>query len=260
MADFKASPHAPAHRAEKPVTALSDRHVVVIAGSSGIGLAVAAAAAERGARVTVTGRDAARLAKAAAAIGRGTDTVVFDGTDGDEVARFFSKIGHIDHLVSCIGFSERGTLLGHAEEQARRVIEHKFWAQLRIVRQGLPVMSRDGSITLTGGTAADRAGVPHFAAFSIIGNTALGALVQGLAAEIAPVRINVVEPTVTNTPLMDILLPEQKASFFARFSATSPIGRVPQPQQVARSYIHAMESDLINGDRLRPDGGPTLVL
>lgn len=238
---------------------LEGHHVAVIGGSSGIGLAVARTAAARGARVTVTGRDPDRLAAAVAAIGASARGEAFDGTAPEEVAAFFGGCGTIDHLVSCIGFSEPGTLLGHAEDRARRVIEHKFWAQLRIVRLALPAMARDGSITLTGGTAADRAGVPHPAAFSIIGNTALGALVQGLAAEIAPVRINVVEPTVTDTPLIDVMPPERKAAYFAQFAATSPVGRVPRPDEVALSYIHAMESGLVNGDRLRPDGGPTLV-
>lgn len=241
------------------MTGLSGARVVVLGGSSGIGLAVAAEAARRGANVVIAGRDRARLATAAAKVGEGAQTEAFDATDQAALAGFFGRGGAIDHLVSCIGFSERGTLLGHAEDRARLVIEHKFWSQLRIVREAAPVMARSGSITLTGGTSADRAGVPHMAAFSIIGNTMLGALVQGLAAEIAPVRINVVEPTVTDTPLLDVLPPEAKGRYFEAFCATTPIGRVPQPEEVALSYIHAMESGLINGDRLRPDGGPTLV-
>jgi NAD(P)-dependent dehydrogenase (short-subunit alcohol dehydrogenase family) len=185
--------------------------------------------------------------------------VVFDGTDPAQVAGFFARAGHIDHLVSCIGFSERGSLLSHAEERARLVIEHKFWSQLRIVRNAVPVMTPTGSITLTGGTDADRSGVPHAAGFSILGNSLLAAMVQGMAGEIAPIRINVVEPTLTDTPLIDVLPPDAKARYFEAFAASSPIGRVPRPEEVALSYVHAMESGLVNGDRLRPDGGPTLL-
>jgi NAD(P)-dependent dehydrogenase (short-subunit alcohol dehydrogenase family) len=235
---------------------LDARHVIVVAGSAGIGAEVARQAAERGARVTITGRDPDRLAKAAASMPAAVDTAAFDGTDRAAVGRFFAEIDRIDHLASCIGFTERGTLLDHDEDRARMVFENKIWAQLFIVRTAHAKVARDGSIVLTGGTSADRAIFPHFSAFSVVGNTALGALVKGLAGEIAPVRINVVEPTLTETALVGPRTPARD-ELFARFAARSPVGRIPQPAEVARSYIHAMESGLINGDRLRPDGGPS---
>ncbi len=136
------------------------------------------------------------------------------------------------------------------------VLEHKFWAQLFIVRTAHAQIARDGSIVLTGGTSEDRAVFPHFSAFSIIGNTAVGALVKGLAGEIGPVRINVVEPTLTQTPLLGPITAAVE-ELFRKFIKSSPAAKVPQPGDVARSYIHAMESGLINGDRLRPDGGPS---
>jgi NAD(P)-dependent dehydrogenase (short-subunit alcohol dehydrogenase family) len=235
---------------------LKGRRVIVIAGSSGIGAAVARQAAEKGARVTITGRDTKRLAAAVATMPAGVETSAFDATDRAQVTQFFSQIGAIDHLVSCIGFTERGSLLEHDEARARKVFEYKFWTQLFIVRTTHRQLARDGSIVLTGGTSQARAIYPHFSAFSVIGNTALGALVKGLAAEIAPVRINVVEPTLTQTPLIGEITPAVQA-LFARFIAKSPTAKIPQPEEVARSYLHAMESGLINGDRLRPDGGPS---
>jgi NAD(P)-dependent dehydrogenase (short-subunit alcohol dehydrogenase family) len=235
---------------------LKGKRVVVIAGSSGIGAAVAQQAAEKGAKVMITGRDADRLAAAAAAMAGGVKTFAFDATDRSKVIEFFATLGSIDHLVSCVGFTERGSLLDHDEERARMVFEQKFWAQLFIVRVAHKQIARDGSIVLTGGTSEARAIYPHFSAFSVIGNTAVGALAKGLAAEIAPVRINVVEPNLTQTPLLGEITPALQA-LLARFTAKSPVARIPQPAEVARSYIHAMESGLINGDRLRPDGGPS---
>ena len=235
---------------------LVGKRVIVIAGSSGIGAEVATQAATKGAHVTITGRSMDRLEAAASSMQAGVEVAAFDATDRTQVAEFFGIYGEIDHLVSCIGFTERGTLLSHDEDRARMVFDHKLWAQLYIVRQALPHMLPEGSIVLTGGTTAGRAIYPHFSAFSVVANTALGAMVKGLAAEIAPIRINVVEPTLTNTPL--VALPAaDKEVFFARFIAKSPIARVPQPEDVARSYVHAMESRLINGDSLRPDGGPS---
>ena len=181
---------------------LAGKRVVVLAGSSGICLEVARQAMEKGAVVTITGRDSDRLTAASADLPPGVDARAFDATDRDRVTEFFAQYGPIDHLVSCIGFTEQGSLLHHDETRARKVFEHKFWAQLFIVRTAHAQIARDGSIVLTGGTSEERAIFPHFSAFSIIGNTAVGALVKGLAGEIGPVRINVVEPTLTQTPLL----------------------------------------------------------
>jgi NAD(P)-dependent dehydrogenase (short-subunit alcohol dehydrogenase family) len=235
---------------------LEGKHVVVIAGSSGIGAAVARQAAEKGARVLITGRDEERLKRAIASMPTGVESKSFDATDRTMVSEFFAQAGQIDHLVSCVGFTEQGSLLDHDEEGARKVFEHKFWAQLFIVRTAISQISRDGSITLTGGTSEDRAIVPHFSAFSVVANTAVGALVKGLAGEIAPVRINVVEPTLTQTALLGPITPAVEA-LLERFVKSSPAAKVPQPEDVARSYIYAMESGLANADRIRPDGGPS---
>jgi NAD(P)-dependent dehydrogenase (short-subunit alcohol dehydrogenase family) len=235
---------------------LNGKKIVVLAGSSGIGAEVARQSAERGAIVTITGRDPERLKSTAASMPIAVKTVAFDATDRKQVTEFFANHGAIDHLVSCIGHTERGSLLGHDEAAARRVFEHKLWAQLFIVRTAVAQVAADGSIVLTGGTSEARAIFPHFSAFSIVANTALGAMVKGLAGEIAPIRINVVEPNLTQTPLIGPITDEVKA-LFGRFIAKSPVGRIPQPADVARSYIHAMESGLVNGDRLRPDGGPS---
>lgn len=235
---------------------LADRRVVVIGGSSGIGAQVAQQAADRGAAVIITGRDRERLVAATEAMPEGVDVAAFDATDRESVVGFFSDIGPFDHLVSCLGFTERGTALAHDETGARKVFEHKFWAQLFLVRAAHEQIAHDGSIVLTSGTTAERAIVPHFSAISVVANTAVGALVKGLAGELAPVRVNVVEPTLTQTPLLGPSTPARE-EWFARFVAASPAGKVPQPADVARSYIHAMESGLINGDSLRPDGGPT---
>lgn len=235
---------------------LSGKRVVVLGGSSGIGAEVARQSVLNGAQVTITGRSAARLKEAAASMPT-VEVMAFDATDRGSVSEFFSNRTTIDHLVSCVGFTEHGTLLEHDEDRARRIFDVKVWAQLAIVRSGYKSISKGGSIVLTGGTSEDRATFPHASAFSVVANSALGALVKGLAGEVAPVRINVVEPTMTDTPLLGGLSDETRRDLFARFAAKTPIGRVPNALDVAHSYVHLMASELVNGDRIRPDGGPT---
>lgn len=235
---------------------IDGKQVVVIAASSGIGLEVARQAALRGALVTLTGRNRDRLKAAADSIGTSVTTAAFDATDRTQLSNFVQQLGRIDHLVSCIGDTEWGAFLELDEHRAREVVELKFWAQLSIVREVHRSMVKGGSITLTAGTSVDRGLLPYKAAFSVLGNTMLEVLVRGLSAEMAPVRVNLVEPTVTNTPLFSQMTEEHRRELFARFGSSLPIGRIPEPHEVARSYIHLMESDLVNGDRIRPDGGP----
>jgi NAD(P)-dependent dehydrogenase (short-subunit alcohol dehydrogenase family) len=237
---------------------LEGKHVVVISGSSGIGLEVARLASLRGARVTITGRDEVRLKSAAGSVGGDVKTAAFDATDRVALQDFCTQSDMIDHLVSCFGDTEWGSFLDLDETRAREVVEHKFWAQLAIVRAARGKIALDGSLTLTAGTVWDRAPVPIPAAFSVVGNTALEVMVRGLAGELAPIRVNLIEPTVTDTPLFADMDASAKQELFDSYAPLLPIGRIPKPEEVARSYIHLMESGLINGDRIRPDGGPTL--
>jgi NAD(P)-dependent dehydrogenase (short-subunit alcohol dehydrogenase family) len=238
---------------------LQNKRVVVISGSSGIGLEVARQAVERGASVTITGRSVARLHRAAEAIGPNRATAAFDVTDRSELVRFFDGLGTFDHLVSCFGDTEWGSFLELDEARARAVIENKFWTQLFIVRAARDQIARDGSIVLTAGTTMDRGPVPYAAAFSVVGNTMLEVLVRGLCTEMAPVRVNLVEPTVTDTGLFADMAEDAKRKLFNDVASVLPIQRIPRPQEVARSYIHLLESGLVNGDRIRPDGGPMLM-
>jgi NAD(P)-dependent dehydrogenase (short-subunit alcohol dehydrogenase family) len=234
------------------------KRIVVISGSSGIGLEVARQATERGAQVTITGRSADRLKAASGLISSEVGTAAFDATDRAQLEHFFGEFGTIDHLVSCFGDTEWGGFLDLDEKRARAVVENKFWAQLLIVRAARKTIAIDGSIVLTAGTAIDRGIVPYGAAFSVVGNTMLEVLVRGLSAELAPVRINLIEPTVTNTALFDNMTDEARQQLFESVAWKLPIKRIPEPHEVALSYIHLMESDLVNGDRIRPDGGPML--
>lgn len=240
------------------------KHVVVLGGSSGIGLEVARQALERGAVLTITGRNADRLAQAKADLakadlGGDTETSAFDALDRAATADFFAKVRPVDHLVSCIGDTQWGTFLTLDEKKARGILEAKFWTQLHIVKSVLPKLAADGTITLTGGTSPDRGAFPYLTAgFSAAGNHLLEALVEGLSIEISPRRINVVEPGLTDTPLWDSLPAEDRERAYATIARQSQIKRIPSASEVARSYIHAIESGVINGDRLRPGGGPMI--
>lgn len=232
---------------------LKGKNVVILAGSSGLGLALAKLVVGQGARVTITGRDEGRLASAAASVGNGARTAAFDGLDRDAVAGFFAAQGAIDHLASFVGDTSFGGLLAVDEARTRQVFEAKVWAQLRIAKLAAPKMAKDGTITFTGGTGAK----PH-ESVSYLGNRAIEAVAQALAVELAPIRVNVVAPTLTDTNLWSGMEPGKRRELYGSYAQRLTIGRIPTADEVARSYVHLMESGLVTGAAITPDGGSML--
>src|ERR1700728_3986849 len=114
---------------------LQDKRVVVLGGSSGIGLAVAEQAASQGASVVIASSSAERVQKAVESIGGETQGQAVDVADERAVATFFSKLGAFDHLVFTAGDSlQLHDLASTNLQQASRASELRYWAALAAVK------------------------------------------------------------------------------------------------------------------------------
>jgi len=82
---------------------MSSQHVAIIGGSSGIGLATAGHLLEKGYRVTITGRDAAKLQAAEQSLDGDIAAVTMDAADFAGLAEAFQALGPVDHLVLALG-------------------------------------------------------------------------------------------------------------------------------------------------------------
>jgi NAD(P)-dependent dehydrogenase (short-subunit alcohol dehydrogenase family) len=133
---------------------MQGEHVVVFGGSSGIGLALAKRLQSLGALVTITGRDAGRLAEARARLGDGVETVAFDITDGAEVARFFEQAPAISHVAVMAGDLVGGRVADTEAAVVRNAMEVRFWGSYHIAHYGCRKIKDRGSITLTSGASA----------------------------------------------------------------------------------------------------------
>lgn len=239
---------------------LKGSHLVVVGGSSGIGLSVAQLAAEKGARITLASRSADRLAAAAATIPGDTATASLDVTDGEAVRAFFAGVGQIDHLVCAVRDAEAGLreeyiapLVDLNTDAGLIYLKSKFWGQLLVTKYGCAKMAPTGSITLTSGIAS-RGWVPGHTVIGPV-NCAVEGFVRKAARELGPIRVNAVSPGLTDTPTYDPLPADVKRAMFAEYAQRSPLGRTGTTQDIAIGYLFLMTAEFITGTILDIDGG-----
>src|SRR5690349_7191016 len=111
------------------MASLTGRKVIVVGGSSGIGLGVAEAALGRGAELVLVGRSPKKLEAASAALsskGR-VEALAADMTREHEIARLFERAGAFDHLVSTAGAPPPGDPIELTDlDVVRRFVESKL--------------------------------------------------------------------------------------------------------------------------------------
>jgi NAD(P)-dependent dehydrogenase (short-subunit alcohol dehydrogenase family) len=239
-------------------TNIEGRRIAVIGGSAGIGLATARLLAERGARVTIGGRDATRRDAAVQELGGGARSVRVDAEDIPSLRQFFSKAGPIDDLVVTVTRrSGDGTLAELAGGDLLDPFAGKTVPYLRAVALALPTLAGDGSITLVTGVSA-QAGVPGTALLAAV-NGAIEAAVRPLAVELAPRRVNAVSPGVIETGWWDQVPEEAKQDAFRAFAERTLLKRNGEAEDVAHAVVALIENRFVTGVALPCDGGLRLT-
>lgn len=237
---------------------ITGTRIVVLGGTSGIGLATAIAAAEQGASVVVLSSRQASVDAALAQLPETATGQAVDLTDSAALQTFFAGVGRFDHLVFTAG--ENLTFMALADydlDAARSVFELRFFRALQSAHLALPLLNDGGSITLTSGTAALRPG----ANWAIGAATCSATIAAGkaLAIELAPIRVNTVVPGFVRTPLWNAMSQDEQEAMFAEAGTTLPLGRVAEPSDVAKAYLSLIEQDYVTGQTLVVDGGGVLV-
>jgi NAD(P)-dependent dehydrogenase (short-subunit alcohol dehydrogenase family) len=236
---------------------LEGKKIAIIGGSSGIGLAAAQAAIERGAKVVIAGRSEDKLARAKQKLGAGAETRRLDASIEEEVRAFFGEVGELDHLVVTAGTGAMGPFLELDPAEARSVFEGKFWSQYLAALHGAPRIRDGGTITLFAGVASVKV-MPGLSALAAV-NGALEALGRTLAVELGPRRVNVVSPGLVDTPAHDAIPEEGRRAMFESVAASVPARRVARAEDIARTVAYLWESPIVTGEVLYPDGGHRLI-
>ncbi len=233
---------------------LQNQKVIIMGGTSGMGLATAKAATTAGATVLITGRDQNKLAKALAELPQSASGEVVDATVEKDLRDFFRRSEPIDHLVLTVSGREGGgPFKSLGVDTLKRAFDGKFWAQFMAAQMGLTKLRENGSIVFITAASA-RTSIPGTAGLAAI-NGALEAMIPTLALELKPIRVNAVSPGVVKTPWWDTLPSEQREAVFAQTAQALPVGRIGTPEDVAEVIMLLLGNGFMTGTVIECDGG-----
>jgi NAD(P)-dependent dehydrogenase (short-subunit alcohol dehydrogenase family) len=240
---------------------LRDQKIVIVGGSSGIGLGVAAAALERGAEVRIVGRTREKLQAAERTLAAKGAVAghALDMSHEADVARMFDEIGGFDHLVVTAGTPPPNDPIDQADlDIVRRFLESKLVGSIVLAKHAARTLRTPGSMIFTSGINKDRPPVPGGSVVAAVAGS-FGYFARALALELAPRRVNVVSPGWVDTPMWDDIVGDAKSDFHAAMAPRLPAGKIASPAEVAPAYVFLMESDFTTGETLRIDGGHNLI-
>jgi NAD(P)-dependent dehydrogenase (short-subunit alcohol dehydrogenase family) len=228
--------------------------VVVLGGTSGIGLATAAAAAATGAAVIIGSRNPASVDSALAQLPTGVEGHTVDASSTDSLAEFFDRIGEFDHFAyTAAGNLVPLSIADYSPAKGLEFLELRLVYAFEAIRLAVPHIRTGGSITMTSGTAAFRGG-PGW----LLGSAASGATIsaaRSLAVELAPIRVNVVAPGLVRSPLWSAMSEAGREAMYRTAGDGLPLGRVAEVEDVAKAYIQLMDQDYATGTVSVIDGG-----
>lgn len=241
----------------------NEKRVVVLGGTTGIGLTTAKLLLDRGARVLVTGRTRETLDAAREELGWNAIAVESDVAslgDLDDLAdRVRSEFGTFDLLFANAGVTRpaphEGTTEADFDEQLAVNAKGPYFA----VQKLAPLMREGGAVVLTT-SVANEMSLPMISAYAA-SKAALRSMARTLAGELLPraIRVNAVSPGAIDSGVLDRTMPADAAEEAKRqYAESAPMGRLGRPQEVAEAVAFlAFGATFTTGAELVVDGGAT---
>jgi NAD(P)-dependent dehydrogenase (short-subunit alcohol dehydrogenase family) len=237
---------------------LNGQKIIVLGGTSGIGLATAQAAAEEGAKVLVVSSRQDSVDQALGVLPANSSGEVVDLSRENAIAEFFRKVGAFDHLVYTAGESLKLAELGDLSiDEARQFWNVRYWGAFAAIKFGSPNIRPGGSVVLTTGIAGTRPRKGWSVAASIC--SAMEGLTRALAVELAPIRVNAVSPGVVRSPLWNSMSEADRAAMYRDVGAALPVRRVGEVADIAATHLYLMRENFSTGQTIVVDGGAVLV-
>jgi len=237
--------------------ALAGQTIVVIGGSSGIGLETARLARSEGAKLILAARDPGRLEHAAQELGA-LSTAAFDATDFERLERFFNGLPRpIDHVLVTGPGPYYAPLANFDIDKARSDVDAHLMLPVVVARNAAGKVRPGGTLLFMTGTGGRRPGKGQVFISAL--TAALPAITKNLALEIAPVRVNLIAAGFVDTSLSAAILGDQLEARREQLRKTLPIRRVVGPADIAALAVHLMTNTAVTGATYDIDGGEQLV-
>ena len=236
---------------------LSGQTVVLMGGSSGIGLATARQARAEGAEVVLTGRNAERLQDASRQVGA-RSVAAFDANDRESLTQFFESLpSPIDHILVTTGGPNYGSLMEMDAADVRAALGDRVALALDIARHAVGKIRSGGTLLFMGTTGTRR--IRRELGIAPAAAAVLPPFVASLALEVAPVRVNLIAAGFVDSPLSASILGDGLDARRQQLAATLPIQRVVEPADVAALAVHLMINTAVTGATFDIDGGEQFV-
>ena len=232
---------------------LAGKKVVVVGGSSGIGLATAEMAKREGADVIIASRNVERLDKAAEKLN--AIAIPADVTSDDSVADLFQRCGPVDHVVVTAAQLRTGPFKTVAMEDVRVTMEGKFWGAWRVAQQARDPRRR---------IADAGVGLPERSSAAEFGDRQRRQRRAGIAGAGACARTGAgarqcVSPGIIDTPIRAAMPEAARRDMLAKTAAALPVGRVGIGEDIARQILGFMANGFATGSIVYIDGGALVI-
>jgi NAD(P)-dependent dehydrogenase (short-subunit alcohol dehydrogenase family) len=221
--------------------------VLVVGGTSGLGLEIARYYADGGHRVTLTGRDADRAAAAAIQVGGDTTGLALDLAAPKDIGPALAGIESVDGLVLAAIERDVNTVTDYDIDRALRLVTLKLVGYTEVVHALRSRIAPDGAIVLFGGLAKERP-YPGSTTISTV-NGGVAGLLNTLVVELAPIRVNVIHPGIVGDS------PYWRDRDLSHVIARTPCGQLARMTDIVDAVAFLLGNRAVNGVSLNVDGG-----
>jgi NAD(P)-dependent dehydrogenase (short-subunit alcohol dehydrogenase family) len=227
--------------------------VLVVGGTGGLGLEVGRHYAEAGHDVVITGRDPEHAAKVAAELGGRVRGAGFDLARPETIAAGLADVGPVRYLVLSAITRDENTAADFDATRSLELVTLKLVGYLEVVHQLRPRLAPDAAIVIFGGLAKDRP-YPGSVTVSTVNGGVTG-MINVLATELAPVRVNAIHPGIVgDSPYWSA----KPAAVLEGVRNRVPTGRLVAMSDIVHAVVFLLENPSVNAANLPVDGGTLL--